>query len=576
MKNIIFLIILVLSITSGFSQDAHFSQAWNNSAQLNPALTGVYQDQLRAGIIYRTQWTGIPEAAYKNYGIFADVHYNGFGFGLTLFNENAGFASMKSTSVRLNGAYHQRLGEGQNRLSVGLSTGFLQKRIDPSSFTFDKQYDSELGVNADADQGEFFANTTAFSPDLSIGLEWVLQLGADQHKALTAGLSLEHLNSPSYTILTERNNIPMLWTAYGKMDFPVLSKAVITPKILIRRQETASEFLLGIESTLKVNEDAKVNIGLASRFKDALIVKAGVEMQNVFAGLSYDINTSGLASTTKGNGAVELLITYRFNTMSQAKKTMPAGEIEAELTAAPQTKGDRDGDGVPDLVDECPDLPGFYRFQGCTDKDEDGIWDTKDRCPNLFGAKENGGCPMKVNDIDGDGIIDDFDQCVYIKGLPSLNGCPDSDRDGISDSEDHCPYLWGEKSSNGCPAQFVAASPQKSSVAYPRVIVEFDTDQSLIRPVFFDQLNQAIQQLKAESTLSVVISGHTDFEGSVSYNFALSQRRSFVVQDYLVSHGIHPSRIQMMSYGETMPKDSNATTDGKARNRRVELILLLN
>ncbi|MDG1260640.1 MAG: DUF5723 family protein, partial [Flavobacteriales bacterium] len=110
-------------------------------------------------------------------------------------------------------------------------------------------------------------------------------------------------------------------------------------------------------------------------------------------------------------------------------------------------KKDRDGDGVVDKKDDCPDVPGLELFAGCPDTDGDGIIDSKDRCPELAGLKELMGCP----DSDSDGIEDSLDECPAIPGLVAFNGCPDSDADGIKNSEDDCPETPGLTAFNGCP-----------------------------------------------------------------------------------------------------------------------------
>ena len=66
-------------------------------------------------------------------------------------------------------------------------------------------------------------------------------------------------------------------------------------------------------------------------------------------------------------------------------------------------KTDQDGDGVPDLDDACPELPGPPELRGCPDSDADGIPDAEDACPNQPGPREAQGCPV-AKDSDGDGI----------------------------------------------------------------------------------------------------------------------------------------------------------------------------
>ncbi len=114
--------------------------------------------------------------------------------------------------------------------------------------------------------------------------------------------------------------------------------------------------------------------------------------------------------------------------------------------------GDRDGDGIKDDVDKCPDEPedfdDFEDRDGCPepDNDRDGILDGADRCPNEPGPGTKDGCPVrKALDRDGDGINDDVDKCPDNPedkdGFADKDGCPDldNDNDGVPDSDDRCP-----------------------------------------------------------------------------------------------------------------------------------------
>ncbi len=119
-------------------------------------------------------------------------------------------------------------------------------------------------------------------------------------------------------------------------------------------------------------------------------------------------------------------------------------------------KTDRDGDGVPDIDDKCPDVPGLPQFQGCPDTDGDGIPDNEDDCPTQPGPKETHGCPVS-KDSDGDGIPDDIDRCPLDPedkdGFQDEDGCPDpdNDNDGIVDKMDACPNNPGPIENRGCP-----------------------------------------------------------------------------------------------------------------------------
>jgi outer membrane protein OmpA-like peptidoglycan-associated protein len=115
--------------------------------------------------------------------------------------------------------------------------------------------------------------------------------------------------------------------------------------------------------------------------------------------------------------------------------------------------GDRDGDGVADNEDKCPAQPGPKENGGCPhgDADGDGVSDNVDKCPKQPGPKANGGCPY--GDADGDGIADDKDKCPKEAGPAENGGCPfgDADGDGVKDADDKCPKDAGPPENDGCP-----------------------------------------------------------------------------------------------------------------------------
>jgi OmpA-OmpF porin, OOP family len=101
--------------------------------------------------------------------------------------------------------------------------------------------------------------------------------------------------------------------------------------------------------------------------------------------------------------------------------------------------------------------------------------------------------------------------------------------------------------------------------------INFDFDKYNIKPEFEPILDEAVSTLKAKPDVKVVIVGHTDSIGTAEYNMNLSKQRAKAVSNYFVSKGIAASRLQTVGKGLTDPIASNATADGRAMNRRVEL-----
>jgi len=88
-------------------------------------------------------------------------------------------------------------------------------------------------------------------------------------------------------------------------------------------------------------------------------------------------------------------------------------------------------------------------------------------------------------------------------------------------------------------------------------------------------LDAAVNLLRNHPELSVVrIEGHTDSHGRPDYNLQLSKRRARAVRAYLVKAGVASLRLQSDGFGSARPIDSNETAEGRARNRRVEMVIV--
>jgi outer membrane protein OmpA-like peptidoglycan-associated protein len=101
--------------------------------------------------------------------------------------------------------------------------------------------------------------------------------------------------------------------------------------------------------------------------------------------------------------------------------------------------------------------------------------------------------------------------------------------------------------------------------------ITFDTDQSDIKPNFYETLNSVSIVLREFNQTLVDVNGHTDADGSDDYNYDLSRRRASSVAQYLVSQQLNPQRFSVQGFGESQPIASNNSASGKAQNRRVEI-----
>jgi len=199
--------------------------------------------------------------------------------------------------------------------------------------------------------------------------------------------------------------------------------------------------------------------------------------------------------------------------------------------------GDRDGDGVKDDVDQCPDTPedrdGFHDEDGCPDpdNDDDGFLDKDDRCPNE---------------------AETVNQYLDDDGCPDTVPTPPAPRKPVVEiTVEGQPFLLE-------PIQFEYDSAKIAKQSLPIV------DE--VAKVFKDH---------DEFTL-VEVAGHADERGNDKYNLELTQKRVESVVAALVARGIAPSRLRAQGYGEYCPIDAAHNEEAWSKNRRVEFIVLKN
>lgn len=102
----------------------------------------------------------------------------------------------------------------------------------------------------------------------------------------------------------------------------------------------------------------------------------------------------------------------------------------------------------------------------------------------------------------------------------------------------------------------------------------FDTGKATLQAASEGPLDQVLKLLQEDASLKVRIEGHTDNVGGAAANQTLSEKRAQTVRDWLVAHGIAAERLTAQGYGAAKPVADNTSDDGRAKNRRVELVKL--
>jgi outer membrane protein OmpA-like peptidoglycan-associated protein len=181
----------------------------------------------------------------------------------------------------------------------------------------------------------------------------------------------------------------------------------------------------------------------------------------------------------------------------------------------------------------------------------------------------------RPGDRDGDGVPDEKDVCPDQPGPAELDGCPDRDGDFIPDWQDKCPDVPGLAEYDGCPAPpgpVVEIETEKLSL---RDAIHFDTAKATIKHQSDHVLDAIATLLKDHPELKRIrVEGHTDNVGAAAYNKDLSQRRADSVVRALIQRGVAAGRLTAAGYGLERPIADNRTALGRAKNRRVEFTIL--
>jgi len=544
------------------AQDPRYSQYFNSPLNLNPALAGNGIEYIRVTGIYRNQWAGMG-TPFTTQGISVDKVVNRVGLGFALNRNGAGDVGIKTLSLVGNLAYHLPLGENKiNTLSAGLQVGVVNKSFDPSKLTFDNQYNQDGGYDPNISSNEIYTSTSVTRPDVNIGLFWQRGwMNKDVRFKPFMGFSMSHVNRPDETFIVDQNKATIKNTFYAGGGYLVNDQVEIKPSVMLLRQDQFHETTFGSLVSYQMDNKNSVQLGAYHRMNDAVIAYAGYQMNLLFVGMSYDINTSELSTSGKGTNAFEISLTY-----SPRPKKKKEPKIEEPPVETYESIDAMESIGLPEISVQIPLTLTFDTSTETFVIPQPEI--VAEVAPVIIPS------PV-VYDFDKDGIADNIDECPYIKGTPDAKGCPDSDNDGLIDMKDDCPMESGPPTNKGCPDPNVpkAKNNQELVMKYDNILFESGLTKMTTDDIF-DIIERAIDVMYADKNSEVILSGHTDAEGDEYQNMILSQSRTDMVKAYMMRQGIEEHRIKTVAYGETMPLENNTTSVGKKQNRRVEINIL--
>lgn len=292
---VIFICILLLAPAGLQSQQLpHFTQFMFNDYVLNPAVAGT-KDYYQVRSNSRFQWAGIVDAPQT-----ISLSLNGphstrpMGFGGYLYNDVTG----PTSRTGLYGTYAYNIAiKGEVRLSMGLSFGIMQNKIDGTEITLHDPNDLAM-------QGGV---TSTVVPDASVGFYFYAS-------SWYAGFSAFQLFSNNLKVYDEKNGLNKLKSHFyllGGYQYDINDQFSIEPSVIIKAM---SPVPIQIDLNAKVTYQEMVWLGLSYRSKDAASVLVGyIHDKRYYFGYSYDFSTSDIRNYNSGSH--EIMIGIRFTSL---------------------------------------------------------------------------------------------------------------------------------------------------------------------------------------------------------------------------------------------------------------------
>ncbi|MEO6981067.1 MAG: type IX secretion system membrane protein PorP/SprF [Mucilaginibacter sp.] len=317
MKKIIVLIsVILMAIGSVKGQiDPHFSQYYAYPLWLNPALTGVFDGDLRINANAKNQWNAIP-GGFKTGGISMDFKAGEkSGLGFNIINQAAGTAGWNYFAAYASYSYGFSVSDDETKkLRFGLQAGIINRSFDPSRLQFEDQYNPVIGYDPNTASFETFATTSATVFDASAGVFYYD--GDPTHQAnFFGGVSVAHLTSPKDPFTNSgsiTSKLPMRFTAHAGVKIKASDDFDVIPHAVYISQQGNAIKALGVYSEMKFQDDNGLILGGMYRIGDAAVADVGYHLKNMVIGISYDFNTSAFKNATSGQGGFELSISYVF------------------------------------------------------------------------------------------------------------------------------------------------------------------------------------------------------------------------------------------------------------------------
>ncbi len=333
LKNYILLGLFVLVANFISAQDIHFSQFYLSPLNLNPAMTGIMNCNIRVVANYRNQWASVlKNNAYSTYSVSYDQRvpvgrHDYFGIGGVFWGDKAGEAEFGTTTGKLAFTYSKKMGGGRRSghyLVVGAEGGIAQRSLNFLALKWGNQHNINDPGHFDptASSGEDGFRPNFLFGEFGAGLLWFSVF--DKNNNLYVGGAFHHLTRANQSFYVDGvEDLYSKFTFHAGGEFMLSDRMGLVPGIITMFQGPSFELNTGTNFKFMLGKNKRSRqaflIGAFARISnrvesgvlnDAIILSTRFDYQNFNVGFSYDVNVSELHKASNYNGSFEFSLIY--------------------------------------------------------------------------------------------------------------------------------------------------------------------------------------------------------------------------------------------------------------------------
>ncbi len=310
----------MLLVARVLAQDIHYTQAHNSPLNINPALTGIFNQDIRMSAHYRHQWYTVPVSYMTFSGAFDKKFYrpgneSGFFSGGLLFNyDQAGDSRLSLMQLSVSASYTFIL-NSQNLFTIGAQVGGADRYFKQDQLNWDNQFDGYM-FKPNLSSGENFDAMNVLYLSTGVGINYRWQKSA--RTKIDIGFASYNFTLPQNDFYGGSDyDLTARFAGIIQSSFKVAGPLDIMINGLGQFQGPAYEIVPALIGRIYLNQQPgkrfSLDLGVIGRYSgewDAVAPTIGMTVNNLHAELSYDINLSDFSVATNRYGGPELSVQY--------------------------------------------------------------------------------------------------------------------------------------------------------------------------------------------------------------------------------------------------------------------------